>query len=137
MDSIDTAMIDADLPSYFELFRGADGVATACPAPLVNLHFSQLGVVTACCFNRKQVLGVYPKNSIREIWEGPAATELREALARRDLSKGCEKCLQQFQARDYGGSHALFYTAQAKMLADRQKELGMPSALDSAEMPCR
>jgi hypothetical protein len=84
---------------------------TACPAPLINLHFSQLGVVTACCFNRAHVLGVYPKSTVREIWEGAAAAELREALARGDLSRGCEKCAQQIQARDFGGSHAVFYTS--------------------------
>lgn len=125
-------MLEPHLSEEFNRFRGANDGTTVCPAPLINLHFSQLGVVTACCFNRTHVLGVYPKNSIREIWEGVAAAELREALARGDLSRGCEKCLQQIQARDFGGSHAVFYTRHARMLADRQKALGIAPAVDAS-----
>ncbi|PYQ27558.1 MAG: hypothetical protein DMF56_19445 [Acidobacteria bacterium] len=124
-----------DLLKEFNAFRGEDEGATVCPAPLVNLHFSQLGVVTACCFNRTQVLGVYPKNSVREIWEGAAAAELREALARGDLSKGCEKCLQQIEARDFGGSHAVFYSRHARIMADRRSELGMVPPADGSVTP--
>lgn len=125
-------MLDPALSKEFNRFRGATDGTTVCPAPLINLHFSQLGVVTACCFNRTHVLGVYPKSSVREIWEGAAAAELREALARGDLSSGCEKCLQQIQARDFGGSHAVFYTRLAALMAGRRQELGMEPAADSA-----
>jgi sulfatase maturation enzyme AslB (radical SAM superfamily) len=128
-------MLDPALWKDFNLFRGASDGTTACPAPLINLHFSQLGVVTACCFNRTQVLGVYPKNSVREIWEGAAAAELRAALARGDLSRGCEKCLQQIQARDFGGSHAVFYTRQAQIVAERQQELGIAPAAGAPGTP--
>jgi MoaA/NifB/PqqE/SkfB family radical SAM enzyme len=128
-------MLEPGLSEEFNRFRGANDGATVCPAPLINLHFSQLGIVTACCFNRTQVLGVYPRNSIREIWEGAAAGELREALARGDLSRGCEKCLQQIVARDFGGSHAVFYTRHAKILAKRRQELGIAPAADASETP--
>ncbi|MFL6247110.1 MAG: radical SAM protein [Thermoanaerobaculia bacterium] len=128
-------MLEPDLAIEFNDFRGANEGTTVCPAPLINLHFSQLGVVTACCFNRTHVLGVYPKNSVREIWEGAAAAELRAALASGDLSHGCEKCLQQIQARDFGGSHAVFYTRLARMMADRRKELGIEPAADPSVTP--
>lgn len=118
-----SVMFDADLEREFNRYRGAQPGTTLCPAPLVNLHFSQLGVVTACCFNRTHVLGVYPRDSIQEIWEGAAALELREALARGDLSKGCEKCLQQIVARDFGGSHAVFYTRHAAVMSQRREAL--------------
>lgn len=118
-------MLDSVLAREFDLFRGAERGATACPAPMINLHFSQLGVVTACCFNRTFVLGVYPESSVAEIWQGRAATELREALARGDFSKGCGKCWQQIQARDFSGSHAVFYSRQASMLAERRQGLGL------------
>jgi len=122
-------MLSPGLVSEFNLYRGAAEGETLCPAPRVNLHFSQLGVVTACCFNRTQVLGTYPKNSLREIWEGSAATELREALAQGDLSRGCDKCLQQLLARDFGGSHVVFFSRHSKVLTMQQAELGLaPSA---------
>lgn len=123
-------MLTPALMKEFNLYRGANDGETVCPAPLINLHFSQLGVVTACCFNRTQVLGVYPKQSVREIWEGAAAAELRDALARGDLSKGCEKCLQQIEARDFGGSHAVFYTRHASIMAQTRKDHGMVPDVD-------
>jgi len=121
--------------SELQHHSGAAPGDTLCPAPLVNLHFSQLGVVTACCFNRTQVLGVYPKNSIREIWEGSAAAELRQALAKADLSKGCDKCLQQILARDFGGSHVVFFSNYSRVLAARREELGMIPRADSSIAP--
>lgn len=115
------AVLDPALAREFDRSRGALPGTTSCPAPSINLHFSQLGVVTACCFNRTFVLGVYPESSVAEIWEGKAASELREALSRGDFSKGCGKCWQQLQARDFSGSHAVFYTRQASMLAERRQ----------------
>jgi MoaA/NifB/PqqE/SkfB family radical SAM enzyme len=128
-------MLPPELMKEFNVYRGASDGTTVCPAPLINLHFSQLGVVTACCFNRTHVLGVYPKNSVQEIWEGAAAAKLREALAQGDLSKGCEKCLQQIQARDFGGSHAVFYTRHARIMAQSQKELGIAPDVDASVTP--
>jgi len=128
-------MLDSDLLKEFNLFRGADDGTTLCPAPVINLHFSQLGVVTACCFNRTHVLGVYPKKSVQAIWEGAAAAELRESLAKGDFSKGCQKCLQQIEARDFGGSHVVFYTQQSRIMANRREELGTVPKLDATVAP--
>ena len=118
-------MLDADLVADLNRFRGMPLGTSACPAPMINLHFSQLGVVTACCFNRQQVLGNYPKDSIRDIWNGQPIRELREALDRNDLRLGCQKCLQQIEARDFGGSHAVFYSVYAKVTAEKRRRLGM------------
>ena len=118
-------MLTPDTISAFDEARGVPYGTPVCPAPSVNLHFSQLGVVTACCFNRTQVLGVYPQQSVDEIWNGQPIQELREALSGYDLTKGCEKCAQQIEARDFGGSHAIFYTNQARILRDARVEAGM------------
>jgi MoaA/NifB/PqqE/SkfB family radical SAM enzyme len=120
--------LEGALAREFDRARGATRGESACPAPLINLHFSQLGVVTACCFNRTFVLGVYPDRSVAEIWNGSAAQELRAALAQGDFSKGCGQCWQQLQARDFGGSHAVFYTRQAGLLAERRRQLELPLA---------
>ena len=128
-------MLSPEVIAEFDRLRGATPGTPACPAPTVNLHFSQMGVVTACCFNRRQVLGVYPRDSVAEIWNGRPIRELREALSRYDLAAGCEKCQQQLEARDFGGSHAVFYTRYARMLAERRKQWGLPAEGDPAAAP--
>lgn len=65
---------------------------SACYAPFISMNFDQTGSITACCFNRKQVLGTYPKHSVQEAWSGQPMKELRKALVNNDLSKGCEQC---------------------------------------------
>ncbi|HET6923114.1 MAG TPA: radical SAM protein [Anaeromyxobacteraceae bacterium] len=127
-------MLSPEVIAEFDRFRGAAPGTPACTAPTINLHFSQMGVVTACCFNRRQVLGVYPRNSVAEIWHGQPIRELREALARYDLGAGCEKCQQQLEARDFGGSHAVFYTVYARMLAEKRAQWGT-AAGDAAAGP--
>lgn len=132
-------MLTPDLIAELNRAQGLPAGTSACPAASINLHFSQLGVVTACCFNRRQVLGVYPQNSVSEIWTAKPIQELRAALARHDLSKGCEKCQQQIEARDFGGSHAVFYSNYATITGKRRKDLGLEPPGDpvTAPMPMR
>jgi len=80
---------------------------TFCFAPSVNLYFSWEGKVIACCYNQKYELGNYPEQSIREIWDGQPARELRESLHNYDLSKGCESCSIEIQHGRYQSVNAL------------------------------
>ncbi|MEZ5182469.1 MAG: radical SAM protein [Acidimicrobiales bacterium] len=68
---------------------------SACYAPSASLYLDQHGAVRACCQNTGHLLGDLRHQSLREVWEGAPARELREALARDDLSKGCEFCAWQ------------------------------------------
>jgi molybdenum cofactor biosynthesis enzyme MoaA len=99
------------------------------------MHFSQMGVVTACCFNRTHVLGVYPRNSVDDIWNGEPLQELRTAMDNYDLTHGCEKCLQQIEARDFGGSHATFYSVYARFAEQKRIDWGMPAEGDPERQP--
>lgn len=63
-----------------------------CYSPFTSLYFGMDGKVVACCQNRKQVLGVYPRESIREIWNGDKLAELREYIRNDDLRGGCASC---------------------------------------------
>lgn len=128
-------MLSPDIIRDLNRYRGVPEGTTSCSAPSINLHFSQLGVVTACCFNRTHVLGVYPKDSIDDIWHGEPIRDLRSALARYDLTNGCEKCLQQIAARDFGGSHAVFYSIYGRVTAEKRVEWGMPPEGDPARAP--
>jgi molybdenum cofactor biosynthesis enzyme MoaA len=128
-------MLNRKLIDEFDRFRGASYGTPVCPAPSINMHFSQMGVVTACCFNRTQVLGVYPRDSISQIWAGEPARELREALSGYDLTKGCEKCAQQIESRDFGGSHAVFYSQYARITSDVRESWGMHRDGDPERAP--
>lgn len=128
-------MLSPDIIEALDAFRSVPRGTPVCPAPSINLHFSQLGVVTACCFNRTQVLGVYPQDSIDDIWHGEPIRELREALSGYDLTRGCEKCAQQLEARDFGGSHAVFYSNQARISAGVRAEWGIHSEGEAERAP--
>lgn len=128
-------MLTPDTIAELDAFRGVPPGTPVCPAPAINLHFSQLGVVTACCFNRTQVLGVYPENSVDQIWHGEPIRKLREALSGYDLTRGCGKCAQQIEAKDFGGAHAVFYTQQARVLAGVREQWGMHAEGDPGRAP--
>jgi MoaA/NifB/PqqE/SkfB family radical SAM enzyme len=80
-----------------------------CYAPFKNLYFGWGGQAVACCYNRQHVMGVYPQQSIREIWFGEKADELRRHLENNDLSKGCNGCLQQLLAGNFDATKAKQY----------------------------
>lgn len=84
-----------------------------CHAPTVNLNFDQSGAVTACCYNRKHVLGRYPTNSLVEMWEGEPAQQLREYIKEGDLSHGCQLCEHQLKDHNYYGTHARHFDKYA------------------------
>jgi MoaA/NifB/PqqE/SkfB family radical SAM enzyme len=80
-----------------------------CFAPVSNLYFGTTGNITTCCFNRQHVLGVYPRQSIREAWEGGPAQALREAIARGDFSLGCQGCEALIHSGNFASVNAQTY----------------------------
>ncbi len=56
------------------------------------MFFDTLGQVRACCVNHTYALGHVAGQRLPDIWHGPAAQQLRDALARGDFSMGCEFC---------------------------------------------
>jgi MoaA/NifB/PqqE/SkfB family radical SAM enzyme len=84
----------------------------ACYAPLKNIYFGHHGKAVACCYNRFHVLGTYPEQSIKQIWFGEKAGELRSYLKNYDLSHGCLSCLTQIKAGNYDAAKAKQYDDQ-------------------------
>lgn len=80
---------------------------SACAAPSVTMEFDPFGEVNACCANLFHPLGNVRTSSLDEIWRGPRAQALRDALAAGDLSRGCGVCRHRLAyghgdlARDY------------------------------------
>lgn len=65
---------------------------TICHAPMRSLYFGFNGIVTACCFNRKYILGKFPENTIEEIIYDDKRKLLQQKLDRIDFSFGCDYC---------------------------------------------
>ncbi len=84
-----------------------------CHAPFVNLNFEQNGNVRACCYNREEILGKWPDQSIRQIWHGPQANLLRKRIRNNDLGGGCTECGKMIEAGNFQGVRALFFDDNA------------------------
>ncbi len=69
--------------------------------------------MSPCCQNRKQIYGVYPRDSIRASWTSARAVELRRAVEKWDFSKGCKPCLDEIKAKNFLGVQAYWYDKYA------------------------
>ena len=67
-------------------------VDAACIAPWVSLEFDPQGWVYTCCANQLYPLGRIGDERLADLWAGPRARVLREAVGRWDLSVGCGSC---------------------------------------------
>lgn len=80
-----------------------------CHAPFVNLNFEQNGNVRACCYNTKHILGQWPRQSVKEIWNGKSANELRNYIIENNLGGGCMECGKMIESGNYQGVRARYY----------------------------
>lgn len=77
----------------------------ACVAPDINLHFLPDGEVRACS-RSTLMLGRWPHQTVREIWDGWWRGEVRRRLAVGDFSAGCQGCGREFDLESRAGSIA-------------------------------
>jgi MoaA/NifB/PqqE/SkfB family radical SAM enzyme len=95
-----------------------------CHAPFKNIYFGHHGKAIACCYNRLYELGEYPKQSIKEIWFGDKANELRDHIKHNDFSLGCGACEDQLLAHN-------FDAVKAKQYDEREfNKNGYPSVME-------
>src|SRR5690554_1578202 len=80
-----------------------------CHAPFESMRFEHSGKVIACCYNRGNILGEFPKQSIEEIWRGEKIKNLRKALSNNDFSLGCQSCELNIQCNNREISGAAQY----------------------------
>ncbi|MFH1319499.1 MAG: radical SAM protein [Bacteroidota bacterium] len=84
---------------------------TFCNAPHKNIFFSPDGRAVACCYNRKHILGVYPYQSIKQIWQGEKKEELRGHLKDNNLYSGCHYCQSHLKNKNFDAIIAKEYDA--------------------------
>lgn len=63
-----------------------------CPAPWMVMDFAPEGNVHACCVNAAHPLGNVRFETLRDIWDGPRARALRDAMVHHDFGLGCGSC---------------------------------------------
>lgn len=80
-----------------------------CHAPFVNLNFEQNGNVRACCYNFTHILGKWPDKTIKEIWHGNKADELRKYVRENELGGGCVECGNMITSGNHHGVRAKYY----------------------------
>jgi MoaA/NifB/PqqE/SkfB family radical SAM enzyme len=99
---------DSTIQSY-NTSRTCAKKSIVCHAPYVNLNFEQTGDVRACCYNFKHVLGKWPEQSVREIWQGQKLEALRGYISENNLGGGCMECGKMIEAGNYQGVRARYY----------------------------
>ena len=77
-----------------------------CYAPFKSIFFSTQGEVIACCYNRTYRLGNYPEMSVKEIWHGEKAENLRKYISENNMDHGCNGCKMQILSGDKDGNKA-------------------------------
>lgn len=102
-------MIDKEILSEYNSIRKTENKEIFCHAPFTSMNFEQNGNITACCYNRSDIIGTYPDDPIKDIWYGQKADELRECMKESNLPAGCEICGIQFQSKNFGGLKAQLY----------------------------
>jgi MoaA/NifB/PqqE/SkfB family radical SAM enzyme len=96
-------MLDKEKFEEYKRVRHTADPDIFCHAPFTSLYFEQSGHALVCCYNRTHILGVYPKDSLQDMWLGSKAQELRELMKVNKLPSGCDFCHSQFSSRNFGG----------------------------------
>lgn len=87
----------------YNVQRKTANTGLPCWAPFRSMYFGFRGNTSVCCFNKMHVIGTYPAQSIREIWFGAKADEIRQSLSKSDFSLGCQSCHELITAENYSG----------------------------------
>jgi MoaA/NifB/PqqE/SkfB family radical SAM enzyme len=100
---------DKKLISEYSATRNNTWKNIICHAPFVNLNFEQNGNVRACCYNTQHILGQWPAQGIKQIWQGDSANQLRTYIRQNNLGGGCTECSKMLQAGNFQGVRAKYY----------------------------
>ena len=95
--------LSPDSERKYNLQRTTSNTGLACWAPFRSMYFGFRGNTSVCCYNKMHVIGTYPSQSIREIWFGAKADEIRQSLSKKDFSLGCQGCHELITAENYSG----------------------------------
>src|SRR5690606_16057645 len=94
-----------------ELFKRLFGEKEkSCYAPFQSIRFNHSGNVIACCFNRGNILGKFPEQTIQDIWFGESVQNLKNAILKNNFSLGCQSCKKNISYnRELSGAYQYDY----------------------------
>ena len=95
--------IDPKIVKEYNKFRPSGYKKLICYVPFTNLSFTFDGRALACNYNFTAVLGKYPDNSIRDMWNSRQAKTFRDHMSCNDLSYGCDYCKNFLFSRKFSG----------------------------------
>lgn len=101
MDEIKRIPVEASTLKAHQHTRSLNARRKLCHAPFQNMYFGRDGKVLACCYNRTEVLGHWPAQSIAAIWASAEAEALRQAITENTLASGCYYCHQILDAGNF------------------------------------
>lgn len=101
--------IPNNLANEYNATREEEKRSHLCHAPFKSLRFSLSGNVLACCYNRQHSLGKYPENTLKEIWFGDKANQLKNKLIANDLTLGCQDCESNLNNKNFHAVGAKMY----------------------------
>lgn len=98
-------------PNYFNYNRHRllGPQKQVCYAPQKSMYFDLEGNVSACCLNKTHLYGNINKQKIAAIWNGDSIKELRTALQKNDLSKGCRDCKMKIENGNFDAVASAYY----------------------------
>ncbi len=115
----------------YQKVRKTNNASIICHAPFSNINFEQGGNATACCYNRKHVLGKFPEQTIKQMWFGEKAQELRNYIKEQDFNHGCGLCANQINSFNFENSRLKGfddYTDEETLKHKIKQKLGFKSA---------
>lgn len=95
--------LSPDSEKKYNAQRKTSNTSITCWAPFRSMYFGFRGNTSVCCFNKVHVIGKYPEQSLKEIWFGQKADDIRQSLTKNDFSMGCQGCHELITAENYSG----------------------------------
>lgn len=108
--------LNIDIVKNYNLHRPIGPKKLLCYAPFNNIYFTFDGSMISCCYTRKNVLGKYPDDNIKDAWFGDKYNNLRNKIINYDLTGGCDICKTQLESKNYTGTKALLYDKLSKRI---------------------
>jgi len=128
-------MLPKELIKEYNKIRQNTDKSLLCHAPFVNINFEQNGNMTACCYNRMNVFGTYPKHGIKEAWMSRGAEFLRERIKENNLDGGCHLCNELLKSKNFSGSKAIHYDQYAHKHLARDELQNLPLGIPLTYYP--
>ena len=79
---------------------------TRCHAPFTSLYLDQRGFARVCAAYDSKALGNVTTHTLREIWNGPLAQDLRRRFSAGGWGKGCHVCRWQSETNSPDQAYA-------------------------------